>query len=113
MIELIPMTSYFLVLISSTNLFLRGKVQQRARGLQVHLDEHEPPGSIERAKREGMLDPRHLVVVQLHRVDHAAAVLIVLSVGAEDAEQQHSRLRAERVHRVVDGMLPHEPCPRS
>ena len=72
--------------------FLRGKVQKRTRGLQVHLDQHQPPGSIERAKREGVLDPRHLVVTKLHGVDHAAAILIVLSIGAEDAGQQHSRL---------------------
>ena len=67
--------------------FLRGKVQERARGLQVHLDEHQPPGAVEGAKREGMLHPRHLVVIQLHRVDQAAAVLIVLSIGAEYAQQ--------------------------
>ena len=45
----------------------------------------------------GALHPRHLVVVQLHRVDRAAAVLVVLGVGAEDAGQQHARARAERV----------------
>ena len=66
---------------------LRGKVQERARSLQVHLDEHESPGSVEGAQREGVLHSRHLVVIQLHRVEQPAAVLIVLSIGAEYAQQ--------------------------
>ena len=42
-------------------------------------------------KREGALHARHLVVIELHRVDGAAAVRVVLGVGTEDAGQQDSR----------------------
>ena len=78
--------------------FLGRIVQQRARGLQVDLDQHQSPRPMERTEREGVLHPRHLVVKQLHRDDQPVAVLIVLGVGAEDADQQHPRLRTQRMH---------------
>ena len=55
-----------------------------------------------------MLNPRYLVVKQLHRVDQTAAVLIVLSIGAEDAKQQYSRFRAEWMYGVVGNRCSHE-----
>ena len=45
---------------------------------------------MEHAQREGTLRARHLVVVELHRVDGAAAELVVLRVGAENGGQQNS-----------------------
>ena len=42
---------------------------------------------------------RDLVVVQLHRVHRAAAVLVVLGVGAEDAGQQHLGIGTQRMPR--------------
>ena len=66
-----------------------GEVQQRAGGRDVRLDEHQAPGAMEHPQRKRPLHPGHLVVVQLHRVDRPAAVLVVLGVRAEDARQQH------------------------
>ena len=63
-------------------------VQQRTRSIEVGLDEHQPPGAVEEPQGERPLYPRHLIVVQLHRVLQAAAILVVLGIRAEDAAQQ-------------------------
>jgi hypothetical protein len=57
-----------------------------------------------------MLNPRYLVVKQLHWVDQTATVLIVLSIGAEDAKEQYSRFRAERMYGIVGNGCSHEVC---
>ena len=65
-----------------------GIVQQRARRVEVGLDEHQAPGAMEQPQRKRPLHPRHLVVVQLHRVLQPAAILVVLGIRSEDAAQQ-------------------------
>ena len=52
------------------------------------------PRAVEHAQGERALLARHLVVVQLHRVDGAAAELIVLRVGTEDGSEQDTGLAA-------------------
>ena len=52
---------------------------------------------MEHAQREAALRARHLVVIQLHRVDGAAAELIVLRVGTEDRTQQNAGLSSLRM----------------
>ena len=52
---------------------------------------------MEHAQGERALRARHLVVVQLHRVDGAAAEFIVLGVGSEDGREQNAGVRALRV----------------
>ena len=47
----------------------RRKVEQRARRRDVALNQHEAPGPVEHAQRERPLLARHLVVVQLDRID--------------------------------------------
>ena len=87
------------------------KIEEGTRGLDVHLDQHQPPRPMKRAQREGVLHSRYLIVIQLHRVDQAAAVLIVTRVRAEYARQKHPRLRAERMNRLVAGSRCHESPP--
>ncbi len=71
-----------------------GKIQQRAGRVDVGLDEHQAPRTMELPQREGTLDPGHLVVIQLHRVQGPAAVFIVLGIGPEDACQQDAGSRS-------------------
>ena len=65
-----------------------GEVEDGAGGRQVGLDQHQPPTAVEHAERERPLHPRHLVVVQLHRVEGSTAVFVVLRIRAADAGQQ-------------------------
>ena len=99
MIDVMPMTSYCCVRISSMKRSSVGKSEQRAGGLDVRLDEHQAPTAMEHPQRERALRPRHLVVVQLHRVHRPAAVLVVLGVRAEDAGQENLGLRTLGMNR--------------
>src|ERR1039457_3348622 len=65
----------------------RGEIEQRARRLEVGLDEHDAPRPVKHAQRERALDACDLVVVELHRVDGAATVFVVLCVRAEDTRE--------------------------
>src|ERR1035441_8074546 len=74
-----------------------GGVQDRAGGRDVHLHHEDAPGTVEAAQGERALAARYLVVVQLHRVDGAAAVGIVLRVRAEDGGEQDPGLSSFRM----------------
>ncbi len=43
------------------------------------------------------LRARHLVVIELHGIDGAAAEFVIARVRPEDRTQQHARLRAFRM----------------
>ena len=62
-----------------------GEVQEGAGRVDVGLNNHEAERPVEHPQGRSALNPRHLVVVELHRVDDAASVFIVLRIGAEDA----------------------------
>ena len=47
---------------------------------------------MEHAQGEGSLGAGHLVVIELHGVDGAAAVGVVLGVGAEDGGEEEACL---------------------
>jgi hypothetical protein len=49
---------------------------------------------MEHPQRKGTLRPRHLVGIQLHRVDRPAAELIILCVRTENRTVQHARMGA-------------------
>ncbi len=49
------------------------------------------------AQREGALRPRHLIVIQLHGINGAAAEFIVLRIRAEYGGQKHTGGRAFRM----------------
>src|ERR1035437_7260248 len=66
----------------------RGEVQDGAGGGDVPLDHEDAPGTVETAQGERALAARYLVVIELHRVDGAAAVGIILRVRAEDGGEQ-------------------------
>ena len=76
----------------------RGEVEHGARGLDVRGNEHDPPTAVEHPQGEGALGASDLVVIQLHRVQPAAAVLVVHAVGAEDAGQKDLRPLAQRMN---------------
>ena len=71
-----------------------GEIQHRARRGDVLLDHHDAPGAVETAQRECTLAARHLVVIELHRVDRAAAESIVLRVRSEHGREQDPGLGA-------------------
>ena len=70
------------------------KVEHRARGGDVPLDHHQAPGAVKHPQGERALLARHLVVVQLHGVDTAAAELVVLRVGSKHGRKQDAGARA-------------------
>src|SRR6185437_12679423 len=72
----------------------RGKVEQGAGRGDVLLNHHNAPGTVEHTQGERALLTRDLVVVELHRIDGAAAEFIILGVGAKNGGQKNSRLRA-------------------
>ena len=73
------------------------KVEQGTGCSDVRLDEHQSPGTVEHPQRKRTFYPSDLVVVQFHRVDSPAAIFVILSVGSEDARQQHPGSAAQRM----------------
>ena len=71
-----------------------GEVEQRAGRRDVLLNHHQAPGAMKHAQGEAALLARHLVVIELHRINGAAAEFVVARVRAEDRAQQHTSLRA-------------------
>jgi len=69
-------------------LFERRVVEDGAGGVDVGLQHPQREGRVEHAQREAPLEARHLVLVELHGIDAAASVLVVLRVGAEYACEQ-------------------------
>ncbi len=74
-----------------------GEIQNRAGRRDVLLDHHDAPGAVEAAQRKRALRPGHLVVVKLHRVDGAAAEIIVLGVRTKDGAEQYTSAGPFRV----------------
>ena len=76
----------------------RGKVQHACSGAEMLAWMSMRPQERWNMRSEnGALLARDLVVVQLHRVDGAAAELVVLGVGAEDRGEQDTGPRAFRM----------------
>ena len=75
----------------------RGEVQDRGGRADILLDHQDAPRAVEHPQREWPLFARHLIVVQLHRVDLAAAEFVVLRVGAEDGTEEDAGLGTLRV----------------
>jgi hypothetical protein len=69
-----------------------GEVQHGTGRRNVRLDHHDAPRAMEHAQRETALRARHLIVIEFHRVDGAAAELIVLCVWSEDRAEQNAGL---------------------
>ena len=69
-----------------------GEVKDCAGRRNVLLDHHDAPGAMEHSQGKAALSSRDLVVIKLHRVDGAAAELVVLRVRAEDRTQQNAGL---------------------
>ncbi len=72
----------------------RRKVQHRTRRGYVGLDQHDSPRTMKHSQGKAALGARHLIVIKLHRIDGAAAELIVLRVGPENRAQQYARVRS-------------------
>ena len=85
------------------------KIQQGGRRGDVRLDEHDAPRAMMHPEREGPLRSRHLVVIELERIDRAASVCIVLCEGTEHRGEEDShrasvadwRARASRFPRAT------------
>ena len=77
--------------------FAGGKVQHGGGRRDVLLDHQDAPGAVEHAQGERPLLARHLVVVQLHRVDLPAAEFVVLRVRSKDGAEQNASAGAFRM----------------
>ena len=75
----------------------RGEVQERARGLDVGLDEHQTPTSVKHAQGKRSLGASDLVLVQFHGIHDATTVLVVLGIGTKDAGQEDFGPRSSRM----------------
>ena len=75
--------------------FVQGReVEHRAGCRNVLLNHHQSPRAVEHAQRKAVLRAGDLVVVQLHRIDGAAAEFIVLRVGAKSRREKNSSLNS-------------------
>ncbi len=72
----------------------RGEIEHRGGRGDVLLDHEDAPRAVEHAQRERALLARHLVVVQLHRIDLPAAERIVLGIRTENGAEQNTGARA-------------------
>ena len=77
--------------------FARGEIEDGAGSGYVLLNHEDAPGAVEAAQGKGALAARYLVVVELHRIDGAAAEVIVLCVRAEDGGEQDTGLGSLRM----------------
>ena len=57
------------------------------------LDHHDAPRAVKHPQREAALHARYLIVVELHRVDGAAAEFVILREWAEDRGKEDFGLR--------------------
>ena len=55
----------------------RWEVEQFAWCGEIRLDHHDAPGAMEHEQRKTALGARYLIVIELHRSDGAAAILVV------------------------------------
>jgi len=60
----------------------------------IRLDQHNAPGAMEHAQRKAALRACDLIVIELHRIDGAAAELVVSRVRAENRTQPDAGLRS-------------------
>src|ERR1019366_4196660 len=72
--------------------FTGGKIQDRARSGNILLNHEDAPGAVKPTHGEGSLRAGYLIVVELHRIDGAAAEFIVLRVWAEHGREKHAGL---------------------
>src|SRR3989304_2368910 len=77
--------------------FPPGKIKDRARRADVLLNHGDAPGSMKHAQRKSPLYTRHLIVVELHRVNDPAAELVVARIRAENRAQKNAGAYALRM----------------
>jgi hypothetical protein len=56
---------------------------------------------VEHSKRESPLDTGNLILIQFHRVDSAAPVLVILGVRPEDTREQNTGAASERMDWLI------------
>jgi hypothetical protein len=69
-----------------------GEIKNGAGRGNVRLDQHDAPGPMEHPQRKAALRARNLIVIELHRIDGAAAEFVVSRVRAENRTQQDAGL---------------------
>ena len=70
----------------------RRKVEQGGRRGNVLLDQHDAPRAMMHPERERPLRSRHLVVIELKRIDRSAAKFVILRKGPKYGAQQDARV---------------------
>jgi hypothetical protein len=78
----------------------RRKVQEGAGGVNIRLKEHQSKRSVKHSKGKAPLRSGDLVLIKLHRVDFAAPINVVLSIGPKDAGQQYVGPGSKPVNRL-------------
>ena len=61
------------------------------------MDQHDAPGAMEHSQGESALSASHLIMVQLHGIDGAAAKFVVLRIRPKNGAQKHTRTRTSRM----------------
>ena len=72
-----------------------GIIEDGAGRVDIGLQHPQRKGGVKHPKGEAPLDARHLVLVELHGVDPAASVFVILRIGPEDAGEQDPRAAAQ------------------
>ena len=60
------------------------EIQERARDVDVGMNQHQTPRTMKHPQRKRFLRSRHLAVVKLHRLVRPAAVFVTLRIRAKD-----------------------------
>ena len=72
-----------------------GIIEDGAGRVDIGLQHPQRKRGVKHPKGEPSLDARHLVLVELHGVDLAASVFVILRIGPEDAGEQDPRPAAQ------------------
>jgi len=68
----------------ASKVILGREVENRAGGGDVRLNEHDAPRTVKHSQGEAALCAGDLIVIKLHRIDGAAAELVILRIWPED-----------------------------
>src|SRR6185369_16618976 len=85
-----------------------GEVEQGAGGVDIGLDHHQPEGAVKHPEGKAPLHAGDLVLVQFHRVDPAASVLVVPVVWTEDAGEKDAGSACQGVAGGYCGVVRHD-----
>lgn len=57
--------------------------------MDILADQHQPPRAVEHPQGKRALNPRHLILVQLHRIDRATPIFIITGERTKHTSEQN------------------------